>query len=283
MRRLVLPFLLLAGCGGNPTYSIFFQAQVAGAPFSCSQTYPNIGTSMTTMTPMDFRMYVHDVGLVRASGETVPLKLTPDGVWQDTNIALLDFEDGTGQCNTNSPETNVAVVGTAPEHSDYTGVSFTVGVPADFDHLQAATAKPPLNQPALWWTWTSGYRYIRIDVATTKNAGWFFHLGAEGCTQASSSTSITCKYPDLPIIALSSFSAKTAAVTLDLATLFADSDLDAQPDGTVDTTSGCMTSTGDPECPPLFEKLGLAFESNDPGPAQSFFVVAPQTPAGAGQ
>lgn len=282
MRRFVLPLLVLAGCGGNPTYSIYFQAQVAGAPFSCSQTYPNIGTSMTTMTPMDFRMYVHDVALVRASGETVPLKLEPDGVWQDENVALLDFEDGTGSCMTNSPETHVSVVGTAPEHSDYTGVSFTVGVPADQDHLNAATATPPLNQPAMWWSWVGGYRYLRIDVASTKNAAWFFHLGAEACTGAST-TSITCKYPDYPIVALSSFTARSSMVTLDLATLFADSDLDAQNDPTVDPVTGCMSSTADPECPPLFGKLGLAFESNDPGPQQTFFGVAAQTPPGAGR
>ena len=113
MRRLVVSLVALAGCGGSSTYTVTFAPLVAGAPFSCSQTYPNIGTSMTTMTPMDFRMYVHDVALVRATGESVPLALTPDGKWQDANIALLDFEDGTGSCITNSPETNVTVTGTA--------------------------------------------------------------------------------------------------------------------------------------------------------------------------
>ncbi len=273
MRRLVLPLLVLAGCSSNPTYKVTFAPLVAGQPFSCSQTYPNIGTSMTTMTPQDFRMYVHDVSLVRAGGETVPLKLTPDNLWQSDTVTLLDFEDGTGQCMTNSPETNFNVVGTAPEHSDYQGVQFTVGVPADEDHLNAATAMPPLNQPALWWSWVGGYRYLRIDVGSNMNPMWFFHLGAEACTGASAD-SITCKYSDLPIIALSSFQAKSTQVTLDLATLFADSNLDAVNDPTVDAIPGCMTSTMDPECPPLFDKLGLAFESNDPGPAQTFFGVS---------
>src|SRR6202012_4485200 len=124
MRRLVLSLLVLAGCSSNPTYTVAFAPLVAGQPFSCSQTYPNIGTSMTTMTPQDFRMYVHDVSLVRAGGQTVPLKLTPDKTWQSETVTLLDFEDGTGQCMTNSPETNFNVVGTAPEHGDYTGVQF---------------------------------------------------------------------------------------------------------------------------------------------------------------
>ena len=272
MRRLLLTLVLLAGCSGNPTYTVTFAPLVAGQPFSCSQSYPNIGTSMTTMTPEDFRMYVNSVSLLRAGGETVPLKLTPDKMWQSDTVTLLDFEDGTGQCMTNSPETNFDIVGTAPEHSDYTGVQFTIGVPADEDHLNAATAMPPLNQPALWWSWVGGYRYLRIDVGSNANSAWFFHLGAEACTGASTS-SITCKYPDYPIIALSSFTAKSAKISFDLATLFADSNLDAMPDGVTDTTTGCMSSTADPECPPLFDKLGLTFESNDPGPAQTAFAV----------
>ena len=57
------------------------------------------------------------------------------------------------------------------------------------------------------------------------------------------------------------------------ATLFGDSNLDAQVDGTNDTIPGCMSSEGDPECPPLFAKVGLSFESASPGPAQTFFGV----------
>ncbi len=272
MRSLAVLVLALAGCGGNSTYTVTFAPLVAGAPFSCTQTYANIGTTKTTIAPMDFRMYVHDVSLVRASGEKVPLALTVDGKWQSATTALLDFEDGSGACMTNSPETNFSVVGTAPAHGDYTAVAFTVGVPADEDHLNAATAMPPLNQPAMWWSWVGGYRYMRLEVQSTKNPTWFFHLGAEACTGAST-TSITCKYPDLAVISLASFKANTTKVAMDVATLFADSDLDHQIDGVVDTVPGCMSSTADPECPPLFSKLGLTFESNDPGPPQTFFAV----------
>jgi uncharacterized repeat protein (TIGR04052 family) len=273
MRRLVVVLLALAGCGGGSAdYTVTFAPLVAGAPFSCSQTYAGIGTTQTMMTPEDFRMYVHDVQLVRANGEKVPLALKADGKWQDDSVALLDFEDGTGACNTNSPETNVAVVGTAAQHDDYNSVEFTIGLPSDKNHLNAATAMAPLNQPAMWWSWVGGYRYLKLDVQSTGNQTWFFHLGAEACSGASS-TAINCKYPDLPIISLASFKANATKVTLDLATLLADSNLDAQINGTTDQVPGCMSSTGDPECPPLFNKLGLVFESNDPGPAQTFFAV----------
>lgn len=274
MRRLIILAFALAGCGNSgATYTVTFAPLVAGAPFSCTQTYPSIGTSHTTMTPIDLRMYVHDVQLVRASGQMVPLALKPDGVWQDTDIALLDFEDGTGSCMTNSPQTNFSVVGTAAEHSDYQGVQFTMGIPADHDHLNAATAMAPLNEPAMWWSWVGGYRYLRFEAATTVNPTWFFHLGAEACSGASN-TAITCKYPDLTTITLSGFNPKTNKVAFDLATLFADSNLDAQPDPMITTVTGCMSDSGNPQCMPLFAKLGLTFESNDPGPAQTVFAVS---------
>src|SRR5689334_12208816 len=88
----------LAGCGpgagGGATYSIGFKALVAGAPFSCQSSYPSIGTSKTTIQPLDFRLYVHGVQLIRANGEPQPLTLKDDGKWQGQGVALLDFEDG---------------------------------------------------------------------------------------------------------------------------------------------------------------------------------------------
>ncbi len=265
----------LAGChsssGGTP-YSIKFSATVAGAPFSCTQSYPDIGLSKSTIMPGDLRMYIHDVALVRADGQPVPLALTPDNKWQSNNVALLDFEDGTGNCNTNSPETNLTVVGTAPKEDDYTGVQFALGVPSGVDHLNAETAAPPQNDPAMWWSWLGGYRFIRVDVSTPANSSWNFHLGAMVCSGASMD-SITCQFDDQSVVKLVGFTPGSSTVNLDLATLFADSDLDHQVDGVSDQVAGCMSGPGDPECPVLFEKVGLLFESNQAGPPQTLFTV----------
>jgi hypothetical protein len=80
------------------------------------------------MRPLDFRMYVHDVRLIDASGNAVAVQLDNDGVWQRDGLALLDFEDGTGACETGSPATRFEVVGKAPRGT-YHGVSFVLGVP----------------------------------------------------------------------------------------------------------------------------------------------------------
>ena len=64
-------------------------------------------------------------------------------------------------------------------------------------------------------------------------------------------------------------------VSLDLATLFSDTDLDAVEPAS-DPVVGCMSSTADPECPPLYAKLGMGFEgAPSPGPQTLFQVKAP--------
>ncbi len=275
MKRLLTVLFFVAGCGSPAapmsTYSITFKPTVGSMPFACGSTYTGIGTTKTTIQPLDFRMYVHDVQLIRATGDMVPLTLNQDNTWQAGNIAFLDFEDGTGLCNTASPETNYTVTGTAPPQSDYMAVQFTLGVPADHDHLNSAVASAPLNIPAMWWSWTGGYRYFRIDVQSTMNPMWSFHLGAMYC-QGASATSISCKYDDLSLVKLTSFSGNAATIGLDVANLFSTSDLDHQVDGMTDFVAGCMSGDDDPECPPLFGKVGLTFQSSDPGPAQTLFV-----------
>jgi uncharacterized repeat protein (TIGR04052 family) len=272
-----VPIVLMvafAGCGGSssPNYQIQFSPLVGGQPFSCSQTYSGIGTSMTTISPLDFRMYVNSVQLIRADGTKVPLQLEDDGKWQLDNIAYLDFEDGTGTCMTGSPETNFVVRGTAPAHDDYNAVEFTVGLPSDHDHLDAAVAKAPLNQPAMWWSWLGGYRYLKLDVQSTMNPSWFFHLGAENCIQASGA-GIDCKYPNLPDITVANFTPGKSQVAFDVATLFADSNLDADANLKTDEIPGCMSSPGDSDCPPIYDKLGLSFEDAGTAPAQTAFVA----------
>jgi len=252
------------------SYSIAFNPVVDGAPFSCQSSYPNIGTSKTTVQPLDFRMYVHDVQLVRATGEKVPLTLKDDMKWQGQGVAMLDFEDGTGTCNTASPETNTMVTGTAAQHDDYNAVEFTLGLPASLDHLDSATAMAPLNAPAMFWSWVGGYRYLKVELQAPLNPSWNFHLGAMYCTRGSGN--IACKYDNLSVVTLANFKANTSTITMDLAKLFADSDLDHQVDGTTDQVAGCMSSPGDPECKVLYDKVGLAFDGGPAPTGQTFFA-----------
>jgi len=235
-------------------FEVFFHDQ----PFGCDVELANLGTAMTSAVPLDFRMFVHDVELVREGGEREPFVLEDDEVWQRDGLALLDFEDGTGTCTTGSPEVNRSLRGHAPPRNDYVKVSFTVGLPESKNHLDAATAPAPLNTPGMWWSWQAGYKYMKVDVASEANpGGFFFHLGGTNC-EGSPTLGYSCQYPNLPRVELAL--SASGRVILNAETLYAGVDLSLEPDLKTDFIAGCMAFSGDPECPAMFAALGLQFE-----------------------
>ena len=146
------------------TVTLDFAGEFAGAPFDCGRTVEGLGASDTDVTVSDYRLFVSEVRLIDAAGEETPLALEADGRWQGEGVALLDFEDGSGNCTNGTPETNASVVGTVPE-GDYVGVAFEIGVPFDVNHGDPTLAGSPLNLTAMFWNWRGGYRFVRIDMA----------------------------------------------------------------------------------------------------------------------
>jgi uncharacterized repeat protein (TIGR04052 family) len=250
-----------AGENAEPELTLEFEARFGSEPFDCNGTIAELGSSGVSARPLDFRLFVHDVQLIRAGGERVPFKLLDDALWQRDGVALLDFEDGSGTCETGSRDTNFALHGSAPQHDDYEGVAFTLGVPEAMNHLDAATAPAPFNAPGLWWSWQGGYKYARVDVATDDHpGGFFFHLGGTNCG-GSPSEGFSCQYPNLARIELEA--SGLSGIVVDAAKLFGEVDLAAQPDFETDFVPGCMAFSGDPECPAMFGALGLAFEGGE--------------------
>ena len=145
--------------------AINFEAWVGDEEFVCGQSYEGIGASESIITPSDFRFYVSDVALIDSDGNAVPLELEQDGRWQYQNTALLDFEDGTNSCDNGTAEVNTTVVGTVPE-GDYQSLQFTMGVPEDLNHEDAAIAPSPLNLTSMWWNWQGGYKFLRVELET---------------------------------------------------------------------------------------------------------------------
>lgn len=146
--------------------AINFEGWVGEDQFACGESYDQVGTAETTVTPIDFRFYVSNVALIDQNGNAVPVKLEQDGKWQYENTALLDFEDGTGDCNQGTAETNGTIVGTIPT-GDYQSLRFTLDVPKKLNHDDAAIA-PPLNLSSMWWNGQGGYKFLRVDLATEK-------------------------------------------------------------------------------------------------------------------
>ena len=163
--------------------TITFRPQVGTEAFSCTATYTGFGTTGSTVAFADFKLYLSDVRLVTSSGSEEPVTLEQDGEWQLQNVALLDFDNGTGSC-VGSTETNYQVKGTVPAGT-YSGIKFTMGIPFDLNHGDVATAAAPLNSTDMFWVWNYGYKFLRVDLSTTGQPdGFFLHVGSTGCNEA---------------------------------------------------------------------------------------------------
>ncbi len=255
---------------GQMEVSIPFRARAGGVDFACGGTLSGMGTGANALEPRDFRFYVYDLALIDSAGEPVLVSLDQDGTWQSENVALLDFEDGSGRCATGSPDTNTELRGLVAE-GDYTGISFNIGVPDALNHIDAATAPAPLNDTSLWWSWTGGYKFAKIDMTTEASTTFVFHLGATDCEKLDDG-SYACTLENQAAVTLVDFDVANDAVALDLADLYAENDLSGElQEG--DSMPGCMSSEGDPECTGLFGALGLPWGDNTAPGEQRLFTV----------
>lgn len=254
------------GCGAEREVTVRFDARAGDQALRCGTPVEGLGTASSRYDLKDLRFYVHDVALLTVDGEAHPVTLTPDGTWQSSKVALLDFEDRSGECLNGTEQMRDVVVGTAADE-DFTGVRFRVGVPAEVNHDDASVAPAPLNLTSLFWSWRAGYKFIRLDGKTEgMPTGHNFHLGSTGCSEAPT----TCEQPNVPEVTLTAFDVDAQTVVFDVASLFADSNLEQDHEG---TAPGCMGApTGDPDCLPMFKRLGLA------GPEQQVFRAGAQTP-----
>lgn len=246
--------LALFGCSSDKSdVTIEFEGLVAGQKAECGRTYEGIGTSESAFSLEDFRLFVHDVRVVTADGREVPVALEQDGRWQHEDVALLDFETGGSACPAGNAETNTRLRGTVPEAGPFVGLRFTVGVPFELNHEDVTLAPPPLNTSAMFWSWQSGYKFVRIDGRTDEGAPFFFHLGSTGCDGDPLVGGVTaCARPNRVEVRIEEFDPEQEKLEVDLAALFAGNDLASD-----EADPGCMSDPEDPDCAPIFERLGL--------------------------
>lgn len=271
----------IATAADTTPVEIRFDAVVGATPFGCGQSYADIGLTHSQITPTDLRFFVSGASLQRSDGVRVPIALDQDQVWQYRDVALLDFEDGTGPCRNGTPAMNRSLRGTVPA-GDYRGLTFTLGVPFDLNHADVTVAPSPLNLTAMFWIWNSGYRFLKLDLSTSglpdqrldpsggktermRAIGFPVHLGSTGCAPGTKTQPPAgCKAPNRVTVSLPSFDARTDAVIVDVAALLKGANVDSN---TPNTAPGCMSEPNDPDCAPVFEALGLGS-----GPQQFFRV-----------
>lgn len=251
-----------AADAAGETVSLNFSAVVGAMPFACGQVYAGLGTASETWTAQDLRFYVYDVELVLGDGSSVPVALDDDGMWQNGQVALLDFEDGCGEMG--NSDMNMVVRGQAPA-GEYTGVRFKIGVPEELNHANAATAGAPLNLTSMFWNWNGGYKFVRIEGPMGGFAEWRLHLGSTMC-EGDMVGNATCATSNRPEVEVMGDVAGT--IQLDLEALFANSPLN----NTEETQPGCMAAPTDMDCAPLFMALGLDFAGVSAGAQQVFSI-----------
>lgn len=233
-----------------------FELRVGGEPVSCGAEYPDVGDPAAPFTVTDARFYLSSFELVDAEGRGHAVELTP-GPFQDEGVVLLDFEDGCGPDGT--AETNTTVSGlVAP--GEYRGVRFTLGVPTEKNFLDLAQAAPPLDVTGMFWTWLSGYKFLKVDGSSPMEGGgihpYLVHVGAAGCPgdNAQAAPTDDCVAPNQVRYDLDGFQFGESKIVADLADLLATTDLAFNTEG---TAPGCMSELDDPECRTIFERLGI--------------------------
>ncbi|HRK39286.1 MAG TPA: metallo-mystery pair system four-Cys motif protein [Burkholderiaceae bacterium] len=262
-----------------------FAAEVNGQPFACGQQYTKVGTTGSTATPSDFRFYVSEVHLIGASGQAVPVKLDQDGVWQLENIALLDFENGTGPCRNGTSGMNTAVRGHVPA-GVYTGVRFTLGVPFNRNHGDPTVAPSPLNNTAMFWNWQGGYKFLKFDTASSGQpattqapdprgggnaSGFSVHLGSTVCAAPSKTTAPSaCQNSNRVTVEFKNFDPAKGTIVADIGRVLAGANLDVNAP---QTSPGCMSFPKDADCPPVMGALGLAYDGTPAPGAQRLFSM----------
>ena len=281
MKRYALTAVFLAAqpAWADQPVEITFAAELGGKPFSCVETYDGLGAGTTAVQVLDYRLFVSDPMLIAADGTAVPIALDQDGAWQVENVALLDFEDATGSCTNGTSATNMTLRGTAPEGT-YTGLSFMIGVPFEWNHGDPTVAPSPLNLTAMFWNWRGGYKFIKFETSPVTGdglnmasqthseggdqgdgaSGWFLHLGSTLCASASRTEAPDqpCANPNTVEVSLEGFDPASGVVVIDPAPIIAKADLATNAP---DTSPGCMSFTDDPDCDTVLPRLGLAFNA----------------------
>lgn len=198
----------------------------------------------------DFRFYVHDVELLTRGQGAHAFILSPVSSWQNSEVALIDLA---GEA---AAERNEAVLGTIDgDAREFIGIRFTVGVPFQLNHANPLTAAAPLNRGELFWTWQSGYKFMRVDLADG-DIEWSFHLGSTGCSSASvvRPPARACAQPNSMRVELLGFDPLREPVQVRL-----DEFVKSMQSPGSHVCTGAYAD--DRNCADIFPKTGLSFES----------------------
>lgn len=270
--------------------TIDFDAVVGNEKLVCSEDGITakkyiLGKSSTETTIADFRYFVSNIKVNLSDGTTQNLTLTTNDFQYQvtdkaTNVAILDFEDKTGNCYVDA-ETNKKIVGTIPATlATVTGIEFMVGVPLELNHVQFPDSKA-LTRTGMAWSWQAGRKFTKLETqpvnglssynAQTSSFGtpnltgkFTMHLGSTGCTATEQmfkdGNGQECAQPNRVDLKFTAFNPEIQKIVLDYSQLLTSVDVSKNYGG----AAGCMSGLTDPECMStgsvagsMFNKFGL--------------------------
>ncbi len=240
-----------------------------GASFSCGSNFAVASTAggASAFRPVDLRFFVSQVKLITAGGTEVAATLPDVTGWQTQGVGMLDFENASGLCTGGTAETNSQLVISAPPGA-YTGVAFTVGLPYSVNSLQNTAQAAPLNIPAMYWSWTSGYKFMKFEYQNTGDANKMnYHLGSTGCTGVQNSDCANPFRSNISVTSASGFALTTDRVTLNLSNLLNGVEQNLAASRT------CMPAQGTTFCDPLLSSMALSRTDGQPSGVQTAFSI----------
>lgn len=262
---------------GEMAVSINFLPRVGDRAFACGQVYAGVSPGQTTVKPVDFRFFVHDLRLINDQGQDVSVSLDNRAPWQGQSVALLDFENDQGDCQFGGDaSTNAVVTGSVPEGT-YKGLRFRLGVPTPVNHQDPAQLGAPLEAGGMSWNWLKGFKFLNVEVqsvtasAEQEATTGKFHLGSTACSNNDLTQDIECSKPNRGEVFLPNYRLGQDSVIADLGALFAQSDL----------STNQVCHSGQDACAPMFAQVGVDWATGAPAAEQSMFSSTAQVSAPA--
>ena len=211
--------------------------------------------------PGQLRFYLSNIRMIDAQGAAAPVLL--DATANQSASEGIAFVSWDGSCVQDDPLVSGTVAG-----GQYEVIEFELGVPFDRNHANPLAAPRPLNVASMFWTWQTGYKFLRLDVGTD----WSFHLGSTGCVSASAvRPPEVCRQPNRATIHLPAAAAFDGVVVVNLDGLLAGLD--------IAVAENCVEAYGEREdCRQLLTRLGLDADTGlcaDECARQSFFRYEP--------
>ena len=195
--------------------------------------------------PGQLRFYLSNIRMIDAQGAAAPVLLDATASQSASEgIALVSWD---GSCAPDTAVQDDPLVSGTVAGGQYEAIEFELGVPFDRNHANPLAAPPPLNVASMFWTWQTGYKFLRLDVGTD----WSFHLGSTGCVSESAvRPPEVCRQPNRSTIRLPAAVAFDSVVVVDLDGLLAGLD--------IAVAENCVEAYGEREdCRQLLTKLGL--------------------------